>query len=89
MQSNIIFPSPKDSIAPSDNIEKGSGNLDDAESPKGSVAPGNTLEKSREDMDDKLSPKYSVASSDKIEITKEYFVARSVEKDKKCSKYHL
>ena len=37
MSSNIIGPSPKYSVAPSDKLQKSSENLDDIESPKYSV----------------------------------------------------
>ena len=37
MSSNIIGPSPKYSVAPSDKLQKSSENLDDIEAPKDSV----------------------------------------------------
>ena len=77
MSSNIIGPLSKGSVAPSENIEKASGNLDDKKTPKDSVSPSYNIEK---EMEDFLAPSAEIGNpppsdtnqtSDKIDSTKE------------------
>ena len=62
---------PNDSVAPSDKLEKSSGNMDDIEAPKDSVAPSNRTEKARDYLDDKEAPTDSVSPSDKTEKSRD------------------